>query len=142
MVLYVLSQIWKSGATIERDTTDGQLALKNHQKVNPTVLKAAEPIFDEINAYIKSVEDMNAIDTTVWKMIVALCGWIKNDAITEFLNNDETALNLFLDYQVELTKNGWVSIFDDWREYENEKTEKIKIEIFKRAVAFAKNVKK
>ena len=137
----VLSQIWKSGAEIYRDESDGKLALKNAGKVPGTVLKAAEPIFDEIDSYLKSVEGMNKVDTTAWKMIVVLCGWQKNESISNFLNSDEKALNLFIDYQVELTKNGWTNIYDDWRQYENDKSNKLKVELFNRAVAFTKGVK-
>ena len=142
MVFLVLSQIWKSGAEIYQDESDGKLALKNADKVPETVLKAAEPIFDEIDSYFKSVEGMNKVDTTVWKMIVALCGWQKNESINNFLNSDEKALNLFIDYQVELTKNGWTNIYDDWRQYENDESNKLKVELFNRAVAFAKGVKR
>lgn len=138
MVLYVLSRIWKYGGIIERDKKDGQLELKNHQNIPPEVLKAAEPIFTEIDSYLSSVEGMNKVDLTVWKMIVALCGWQKNESISSFLNNDEIALNLFVEYQVELAINGWTEIYEDWRHYENDKTEKLKVEIFNRAVDFAK----
>ena len=141
MVLYVLSQIWKSGGIIERDKNDGQLELKNHKNIPADVLKSAESIFSEIDTYFKSVEGMSATDLTVWKMIVALCGWQKNEGIANFLNNDETALNLFCDYQAKLAVNGWKEIYDDWRQYENDETEKIKTEIFNRAVAFAKGAK-
>lgn len=141
MVLYVLSRIWKSGGIIERDQSDGQLALKNHQKVPAEVLKAAEPIFSEIDSYLKSVEGMDKPSQTVWKMIIALCGWQKNESISNFLNSDEKALNLFIDYQVELTKNGWTNIYDDWLQYENDESNKLKVELFNRAVAFAKGAK-
>lgn len=141
MVLYVLSRIWKSGGIIERDQSDGQLALKNHQKVPVEVLKATDPIFNEIDAYLKSVEGMDAPSQTVWKMIIALCGWQQNETISNFLNNDEIALNLFIDYQAKLAVNGWKNIYEDWRQFENAETEKIKIEIFNRAVAFTKGEK-
>ena len=140
MILYVLSQIWKSGATIERES-DGSLLLKNHERINPTVLKAAEPIFPEIDNYLKSVEGMNNVDLTAWKMIVALAGWQNNKSVNDFLNGDEIGLNLFCEYQAKLAGNGWGNIYDDWRIFENAETEKLKIEIFNRAVAFAKGGK-
>lgn len=138
MVLFVLSQIWKSGSSIERDLQDSRLVLKNHEKINPTVLKAAEPIFQEIDDYIKTVEGMNAVDTTLWKMIVVLNGWQKNEGISNFLNNDEIALNLFVDYQVTLAKNGWKDIYADWRQYESNESVVLKNEIYTRAIAFAR----
>ncbi|MER2039987.1 MAG: hypothetical protein ABS944_17725 [Solibacillus sp.] len=138
MVLYVLSQIWRRGGIIERDEIDGQLELKNHEKIPGEVIKAAEPIFSEIDTYLKSVEGMKGADMTLWKMIVALCGWQKNESISNFLNNDETALNLFCDYQARLADNGWKDIYEDWRQYENEETTILKKQIHARAVAFAK----
>lgn len=135
LILMILSQIWKSGAKIERDT-DGALKLLNHQKVSPEVLKAAEPIFDEIDAYLKSVEGMSNIDITVWKMIVTIANWQKNESINNFLCGDETALNLFFEYQAKLAVNGWNDIYADWREYENDETKLLKEQIFNRAVAF------
>ena len=74
-------------------------------------------------------------------MIIALCGWQKNESISNFLNSDEKGLNLFIDYQVELTKNGWTNIYDDWRQYENDESNKLKVELFNRAVVFAKGAK-
>jgi len=84
---------------------------------------------------------MNKVDITAWKMIIALCGWQKNESISNFLNSDEKGLNLFIDYQVELTKNGWTNIYDDWRQYENDESNKLKVELFNRAVVFAKGAK-
>lgn len=141
MVLYVLAQIWKSGATIERDPQDGQLVLKNHEKVHPTVLKAAEPIFSEIDDYMKTVESLSNVDKTIWKMMAAMCGWQNNETISDFLNSDETALNLFFEYQVECTLNGWRDMYDDFFKYETEKAKQLKVEIFKHAVSFAKGGK-
>ncbi|MER2153580.1 MAG: hypothetical protein ABS917_05300 [Solibacillus sp.] len=138
IVLFVLSRIWKFGGIIERDKNDGQLELKNHQNIPNEVLKAADPIFPEIDAYLKSVEGMNAADKTLWKMITVFAGWQKNDSITNFLNNDPVALNLFLDYQAKLNGNGWHDIYEDWRQYENDESTKFKNEIYARAVAFAK----
>lgn len=140
MVLHVLALIWKSGGIIQR-LPNGELQLNNSESVPVDVLKAAEPIFSSIDSYLKSVEGMSNIDMTTWKMVVALNGWQQNESINNFLNGDEEALNLFFDYQAQLAKNGWVSIFDDWREYEDEKTAALKTKIYERAVAFAKGAK-
>lgn len=138
MVLYVLSRIWKYGGIIER-LPDGKLKLKDHENIPPTVLKAAEPIFGEIDAYLLSVEGMNNIDLTLWKMITVFAGWQKNEAISNFLNGDEDALNLFMDYQAKLNGNGWTDIYGDWRQYENDESTKLKEQVYKRAVAFMQN---
>lgn len=137
MVLYILSQIWKFGGVIERDEKDGSLELKNSKNIPAEVLKASEPIFDEIDAYLKSVEGMKGADMTLWKMIVALCGWQKNESISNFLNNDETALNLFMDYQSKLAVNGWKDIYADWRQYENDESNVMKQKIYERAILYA-----
>lgn len=140
MVIFTLSRIWRHGGIIERQA-DNSLKLSNHQNIPPTVLKAAEPIFPEIDNYLKSVEGMSNMDLTLWKMIVALCGWQKNESISNFLNNDEIALNKFVEYQVALAKNGWAEIYEDWRQYENDESTKLKNEIYARALAFAKGAK-
>lgn len=141
MVLYILSQIWENGGVIERDQSDGRLELKNHKNIPVEVLKAAEPIFNEIDAYLKSVEGMNATDMTTWKMIVALAGWQRNESISNFLNSDEVALNLFYDYQAKLALNGWKEVYEDWREYENAETEELKKQIYNRAILHARQNK-
>jgi len=137
MVLYVLSQIWKFGGVIERDEKDGSLELKNSKNIPAEVLKVSGPIFDEIDAYLKSVEGMKGADMTLWKMIVALCGWQKNESISNFLNHDETALNLFMDYQSVLAVNGWKDIYEDWRQYENDESNVMKQKIYERAILYA-----
>ncbi len=136
-VLKVLSQIWKFGGVIERDEMDGSLELKNHENIPGEVLKATEPIFNEIDTYLKSVEGMKGADMTLWKMIVALCGWQKNESISNFLNNDEVALNLFCDYQAKLAVNGWKEIYVDWRQYENDESNELKQKIYERAILYA-----
>jgi len=137
MVLYVLSQIWKFGGVIERDEKDDSLELKKSKNIPAEVLKVSGPIFDEIDAYLKSVEGMKGADMTLWKMIVALCGWQKNESISNFLNHDETALNLFMDYQSVLAVNGWKDIYEDWRQYENDESNVMKQKIYERAILYA-----
>lgn len=136
MVLYVLSQIWKHGGVIER-LPDGRLKLNNSGNIPETVLKAAEPIFGEIDAYLKSVEGMNAVDLTLWKMIVTIANWQKNEAINNFLCGDEEALNMFFSYQAKLAHNGWIDIYQNWMDFEDAETEKLKKQIYSRAIAFA-----
>ena len=140
MVLYVLSQIWKFGGVIER-LSDGQLELKNHKNIPVEVLKAAEPIFDDIDAYLKSVEGMNVIDRFTWNIVAVSAGWQKNENIDIFFRNDEKVVDLFYRYTTILALNGWVNSYQDWRQYENDESIKLKNEIYARAVAFAKGAK-
>ena len=140
MVLYILSKIWTSGAKIQRLPT-GELELIHHELVDEQVLKAAEPIFNNIDSYLKSVEGMNACDLTNWKIIMFMCGWLKNEGIEKFLNNDDKAGELAFDFQAKLAVSGWRDIFQDYRQYENAVTDKLKVELYERAVAFAKGAK-
>ena len=140
MVIYILSKIWSSGAKIQR-LQNGDLELLHHELVDEQVLKAAEPVFNEIDSYLQSVEGMNAVDLTNWKIIMFMCGWLKNDMIENFLNNDDKAGELAFEFQAKLAVNGWKDIFKDYRQYETSKTDAIKQEIYNRAVAFAKGAK-
>lgn len=136
----VLSQIWKFGGIIEREN-DGSLKLSNHTNIPNAVLKAAEPIFDEIDTYLKSVEGMKGVDLTNWKIIMHMCGWIKNKKIEHMLNNNEQIRLLAYDFQAKLDGNGWKNILDDYRQFENDESTNLKKEIHARAVAFAKGAK-
>ena len=78
MVLHVLSQIWKSGAEIYRDESDNRLALKNAKQIPEEVLKAAEPIFPDIEKWFASWEQAPAVDVTIMKMLHLFCGWQSN----------------------------------------------------------------
>lgn len=137
----ILSRIWKSGGIIERDQSDGQLALKNHQKVPVEVLQAAEPIFPEIEKWFASWEQASAVDVTIMKVLHLFCGWQPNSKINEWLNNDLESLDMLDQWCKALAKNGWKDIYDDFRQYENEESNKLKVELFNRAVAFTKGVK-
>lgn len=141
MVLYVLSQIWKFGGVIERDKSDNQLALKNHLKVPKPILDDAAKIFDDINAFLLSVEGMKPVDKFMWNIVASSAGWQKNENINIFFRSDEKVVNLFYEYTVILARNGWVSPGQDWRQFETAESDKIKNEIFRRAVAFKKGEK-
>ena len=140
MVIYILSKIWSSGAKIIRDP-DNSLRLEHHELVDETVLKAADPIFNDIDKYLQSVEGMNAVDLTNWKIIMFMCGWLKNEGIEKFLNNDDKAGPLAFEFQAKLAVSGWKDIYTDYRQYENAVTDKLKFELYERAVAFAKGAK-
>ena len=140
MVIYILSKIWASGAKIIRDP-DNSLRLEHHELVDETVLKAAEPIFNDIDKYLQSVEGMDACSLTNWKIIMFMCGWLKNEGIEKFLNNDDKAGPLAFEFQAKLAVSGWKDIYTDYRQYENAVTDKLKVELYERAVAFAKGAK-
>jgi hypothetical protein len=137
MVLYVLSQIWKSGGIIERDQSDGQLELKNHVNVPREVLKAADPIFGDIEKWFKSWEDSSGVDKTLMKMVHQACGWQHNPKLNEWICEDVDALMLFMEWQETLAKNGWNDIYEDYRQFENETSNVMKKKLYERAVLYA-----
>ena len=142
MVLYTLSMIWKAGGVFNiLPDGDIELDLRNAKEIPEVVLKTAESIYDEIKSFLLSVEGMDAASKTLWKMITVFCGWQQNEKIKQFLNGDDIGLNAFLEWQAKLNANGWTSVYDHYEDYENDETNKLKAEIFKRAVEFAKSNK-
>lgn len=137
MVLHVLSQIWKSGGVIERDQSDGQLELKNHENIPAEVLKAAEPIFNQIEEWFKSWEGAKGIDQTIQKMVYQACGWQHNPKLNEWICADVDALMLFMEWQETLAKNGWNDIYEDYRQFENETSNVMKKKLYESAVLYA-----
>ena len=137
----VLSRIWKHGGIIERDKSDGQLELKNHQKIPGEVLEAAESIFPDIEKWFASWEKAPAADKTIMKLLHLFCGWQSNSKINEWLNNDLESLDMLDRWCKALDKNGWKDIYDDFRQYENEESNKLKQALYERAMAFAKGAK-
>lgn len=139
-VLKILSLIWKSGAEIYRDESDGRLALKNAKLVPPDVLKAAEPIFPQIEEWFKSWEGASSEKVTLMKMINHICGWQDNEKLNNWLCNDLESLDLFNDWMIVLANNGWINTYDDYRQFENDESNKLAHELYKRAVVYAKKV--
>lgn len=133
--------MWKSGAEIYRDQSDGRLGLKNAKSINSDVMKSAEIIFGEIDSWFKSWESANAQDKTIQKALYVYCGWQSNQKINDWLENDNESLMLLHDWTVELAKNGWTSIYADHREYENEKTNEMKKEFYKKAIEYTRKGK-
>ncbi|KGR89268.1 hypothetical protein [Lysinibacillus odysseyi] len=137
-VLMVLSQIWKSGAEIYRDESDNRLALKNAKKIPEEVLKAAEPIFPDIEKWFASWEQAEAVDITIMKMLHLFCGWQSNQKINEWLSNDLESLDMLDRWCKALDRNGWKNIYDDFRQYENEESNKLKQALYDRAKVYFK----
>lgn len=136
-VLKVLSLIWKSGAEIYRDESDGRLAINNAKLIPADVLKLAEPIFDDIDRWFKSWEGASNPDVTIQKALHLFCGWIKNEKMNEWLCADYESLSLLHDWTVVLAINGWRDIYADYRAYENDESNAMKITFYERAVLHA-----
>lgn len=140
MALDVLAQIWKTGATIKR-LENGELELKVKNPIPDEIMKRAEACFAEINDFIKSVDDMTPVDRFMWNIVAVSAGWQKNENIDNFFRSDETIAKLFYKYMEILALNGWISSEQDWRKFETPESDKIKNEIFQRAVAFKEGAK-
>jgi len=136
-VLKVLSAIWKSGAEIYRDESDGRLAINNAKLIPSEVLKAAEPIFEEIDHWFKSWESASNEDVTIRKGLFLYCGWQENEKMNEWLTNDNESLMLLHDWTVELAKSGWFDIYTDYREYESDESNAMKIKFYEQAKLWA-----
>ena len=136
-VLKVLSLIWKSGAEIYRDESDGRLAINNAKLIPADVLKLAEPIFDDIDRWFKSWEQASAQDVTIRKALHLFCGWQENEKMNEWLCSDAESLSLLHDWTVELDKNGWKDIYEDYRQYENDESNTMKQKFYEQAKLWA-----
>lgn len=137
-VLKVLSNIWKSGAEIYKDESDSQLSLRNVEKIPEEVLEAARPIYPDIEKWFASWEQASAADKTIMKMLHLFCGWQPNSKINEWLSNDLESLDMLDRWCKALDKNGWKNIYDDFRQYENDESNKLKQTLYDRAKAYFK----
>ena len=135
-VLKILSDIWKTGAEIYRDETDGRLGMRNYQKISPETMKAAEQTFPQIDQWFKSWEQANNIDLTIQKGLHLICGWQINERMNDWLCKDVDSALLLYDWTTELAKNGWTDIYDDFRKYENQKSNELKKQFYERAVFY------
>ncbi|GKV65492.1 hypothetical protein NCCP2331_16450 [Sporosarcina sp. NCCP-2331] len=136
-ILKILSLIWKSGAEIYRDESDGRLALNNASLIHPDVLKSAEPIFNQIDDWFKSWEGAAAADITIQKALYLFCGWQTNEKMNKWLCADEESLSLLHDWTVVLARNGWTDPYDDYRQYENDESNSMKIKFYEQAKSWA-----
>lgn len=136
-VLKILSLIWKSGAEIYRDESDGRLGINNAKNINPDAMKAAELIFNEIDQWFKSWESASNEDVTIRKALHLYCGWQENEKMNEWLSNDNESLMLLHDWTVELAKNGWTDLYADYRQYENDESNSMKIKFYENAKSWA-----
>lgn len=136
-VLRVCSQIWKSGAEIYRDESDGRLALKDASRIPSEVMKAAEPIYNDIDSWFKSWEGASGPDVTIRKALHLLCGWQPNEKMNNWLCSDEESIMLLHDWTVALAKNGWKNPYDDYRQYENDESNQMKNRFYERALLWA-----
>lgn len=137
-VLMILSQIWKSGANIYLDPTDNRVAIKNQNLIPKPVMESAEHNFQKIDEWFKSWKNASAEKVTLLKMVQHICGWQHNDKLENWFRDENDSLILFDDWMVVLAKNGWKDIYDDFRQFENDESNKLAKELYIRAVTYAK----
>lgn len=134
----ILSQIWKSGANIYLDVNDDRVAIKNQNLIPKEVMKAAEQNFQAIDNWFKSWKDASSEKVTLMKMVHQICGWQFNQKLHEWLEAEEDSLTLFDNWMIVLAKNGWKDVYDDFRQFENDESNKMAHELYKRAVTYSK----
>lgn len=133
----ILSQIWKSGANIYLDTDD-RVAIKNQNLIPAEVMQAAEKNFQSIDAWFKSWKDAGSEKITLMKMVHQICGWQENEKLQGWIIEDTKSLDLFMDWLNLLAYNGWKDIYEDYRQFENDESNKLAKELYIRAVTYAK----
>jgi hypothetical protein len=134
----ILSQIWKSGANIFLDPEDSRIAIKQQNLIPVEVMKAAEQNFQKINDWFNSWKNVGPEKITLMKMVHNICGWQNNEKLNQWLCTELESLDLFNDWMVVLTNNGWNNVYDDYRQFENDESNKMAHELYKRAVRYAK----
>jgi hypothetical protein len=137
-VLKILSEIWKSGANIYLDKADDRIAIENQKLIPAEVMAAAEQNFQAINTWFNSWKNAGNEKITIMKMVHNICGWQDNEKLNRWLCEDIVALDLFNDWMIVLAKNGWKDIYEDYRQFENDESNKMAHELYVRAVNYAK----
>jgi hypothetical protein len=137
-VLMILSQIWKSGANIFLDESDNRITIKQQNLIPAEVMKAAEQNFQAIDDWFNSWKNVSPEKITLMKMVHNICGWQDNEKLNQWLCTELESLDLFNDWMIVLAKNGWNNVYDDYRQFENDESNKIAHELYKRAVQYAK----
>lgn len=137
-VLRILSLIWKSGANIYLDNTDNRIVIKQQDLIPAEVMQAAEQNFQQIDDWFKSWTNVSNEKITLMKMVHQICGWQHNQKINDWLCTEVESLDMFNDWMIVLANNGWKDIYDDYRQFENDVSNKLAKELYIRAVTYAK----
>ncbi|PEQ33390.1 hypothetical protein CN467_22015 [Bacillus cereus] len=137
-VLQIISSIWKSGANIYLDPKDNRIGITRQNLIPVEVMQAAEKNFNGIDTWFKSWNGANNEKVTILKIFYEFSGWKHNEKLNEWLIVDEDSLQMFYDWTIILAKNGWADMYDDYRQFENDKSNEIARKIYERAVLYAK----
>ncbi|WP_259418296.1 hypothetical protein [Bacillus toyonensis] len=137
-VLEIISEIWKSGANIYLDPSDNRIGITRQNLIPVEVMQTAEKNFTEIDKWFKSWKYANNEKVTILKIFYQFSGWKDNKKLHDWLIVDEESLQLFYDWTIVLAANGWTDIYDDYRQFENDKSNEIARKIYERAVLYAR----
>ena len=123
--LKILSDIWKSGANIYLDEKDNRIAIDKQNLIPVDVMKQAEENFKSINEWFQSWKNESVENIILMKMVNQMCGWQINEKLNSWLCDEDDSLKLFDEWMIVLAKNGWVDIYEDYREFENDESMKM-----------------
>lgn len=140
MVLRILSQIWKTGATIKR-LENGELELKVKNPIPDDIMRQATDRFAEIDEWHKSVEGSSAVEQTMFKVYSLFCGWQHNEVINKWLCSDLESLDKVDRWIKSLERNGMKDIYEDFRQFQSEESDKLANELYKSAIAYVRGQK-
>jgi hypothetical protein len=123
-------------------TVDGQeLYIENDMNVYPELEQVIKEYKSRIIKFLKGEysEKDHAIKQTIDKTInFYMCvEQDMNAKIGNWLCNDETALNMFMDLLVKFTDNGWFPP-ESTSNYETVETDKVSKELYERAMSYFK----
>ncbi|WP_260286759.1 hypothetical protein [Peribacillus aracenensis] len=141
-VLRILSFIWKSGANISLDKSDDRIAIERPKLIPKEVMDAAEQNSEKIDEWFKSWKNASAEKITLMKMVHQICGWQHNEKLNDWLCNEDGTFALFDEWMCSLARNGWNDIYEDFRQFENDESNKMARELYMRAVNYAKKQNK
>lgn len=137
-VLEIISLIWKSGANIYLDPSDGRIGIKRQNLIPVEVMQAAEKNFNVIDTWFKSWKDANNEKITILKIFYEFSGWKHNRKLHDWLLADTDSLQMFYDWTIVLAKNGWTDVYEDYRQFENDESNVMARKIYERAVLYAR----
>lgn len=137
-ILTILSEIWKAGADIYLDESDGRIAIKRQDLISMEVMQMAEQNFNVIHTWFQSWKKESVEDITMLKILYQFCGWQHNQKLHDWLVADVDSLQLFYDWTIVLAQNGWTDIYEDYRPFQNDNSNAMVRKIYERAVIHAR----
>jgi len=135
-ILELLKRIWITGADVKLNGEDVDLV--DYENTPQEIVDIAINHVEEIQNYLKSWESESKVNLTIRKVFHHFCGWQHNEGLEKWLLSEHDSLMKFHDWTVVLAKNGWIDIYDDYRPYQTDESNKLANELYERAVEFSK----